>query len=184
MQVAEAVADPVRRRVLELLRDEDLPAGDLAAAFDVSRPAVSRHLRVLREAGLVRVEVVGRRRVYALDRGPLAELDDWLGQFRPLVTGGGAVAATTASSPASTGAVTGSSAPHDRTIARAQGPAARLDALGTELRRGRRGRDDDRRRDDGTGRDVGRRDVRQRDVGERDGDGGRGGRDDAAAAAG
>ncbi|MFL6018799.1 MAG: ArsR/SmtB family transcription factor [Gaiellaceae bacterium] len=78
MEAAAAIADPIRRRVLELVRDRELPAGELAAEFDVSRPAVSRHLRVLREAGLVRERRAGKLRLYRADPAPLAELRDWL----------------------------------------------------------------------------------------------------------
>jgi DNA-binding transcriptional ArsR family regulator len=78
MDAAAAIADPIRRRVLELVRDRELPAGELAAEFDVSRPAVSRHLRVLREAGLVRERRDGKLRLYRADPAPLAELRDWL----------------------------------------------------------------------------------------------------------
>jgi DNA-binding transcriptional ArsR family regulator len=78
---AHAIADPIRRRVLELVRDEELPAGELAAAFDVSRPAVSRHLRVLREAGLVSERRDGRRRLYRAEPAPLAELRGWLDRY-------------------------------------------------------------------------------------------------------
>jgi DNA-binding transcriptional ArsR family regulator len=80
--VFEALADPTRRRVLELLVDEELTAGEIASVFPVSRPAVSRHLRVLREAGLVRARPDAQRRVYALDAAPLAELDQWLATYR------------------------------------------------------------------------------------------------------
>jgi DNA-binding transcriptional ArsR family regulator len=78
MEAAAAIADPIRRRVLELVRDRELPAGELAAHFDVSRPAVSKHLRVLREAGLVRERRSGRLRLYRADPAPLAELREWL----------------------------------------------------------------------------------------------------------
>jgi DNA-binding transcriptional ArsR family regulator len=78
IEAAAAIADPIRRRVLELVRDRELPAGELAAAFEVSRPAVSRHLRVLREAGLVHERRDGRLRLYRADPEPLAELRDWL----------------------------------------------------------------------------------------------------------
>lgn len=79
-----ALSDPTRRRILELLVDGDAPAGVLAKEFPVSRPAVSRHLRVLRETGLVRMRVDGQRRVYALDTAPLEELDAWLEPYRRL----------------------------------------------------------------------------------------------------
>ena len=84
--VFEAVADPTRRRVLELLAERELSAGEIAAAFTVSRPAVSRHLRVLREAGLVRSSRRAQRRVYALAPAPLEEIDSWLGRYRPFWT--------------------------------------------------------------------------------------------------
>lgn len=83
MEVAAAVADPVRREILLRLRGGWLTAGAIASAFDISRPAVSRHLRVLREAGLVVDQVVGRLRIYRLDVGPLAELERWLALFHP-----------------------------------------------------------------------------------------------------
>ena len=78
MQAAAAISDPIRRRVLELVRDEELPAGTIAAEFAVTRPAVSRHLRVLRESGLVHERRVGRERLYRADPAPLAELREWL----------------------------------------------------------------------------------------------------------
>jgi DNA-binding transcriptional ArsR family regulator len=81
MDAAAAIADPIRRRVLELVRDRELPAGELAAQFDVSRPAVSRHLRVLREAGLVRERRRGKLRLYRADLAPLAELRAWLDSY-------------------------------------------------------------------------------------------------------
>ncbi|MEV6844031.1 metalloregulator ArsR/SmtB family transcription factor [Actinoplanes sp. NPDC051411] len=80
-EVAGAIADPVRREILLMLRDEPLTAGQIAGRFEISRPAISRHLRVLREAGLVRDEADGRRRVYTLVTAPLDELTDWLGQL-------------------------------------------------------------------------------------------------------
>jgi len=81
--VAAAIADPVRRTIMVMLRTKRLPAGEIAERFAISRPAVSRHLRVLRASGLVRDEVVGRQRLYALDVRPLAELDRWLHDFTP-----------------------------------------------------------------------------------------------------
>jgi DNA-binding transcriptional ArsR family regulator len=80
--VFEALADPTRRRVLELLAERERTAGELAAAFTVSRPAVSRHLRVLRDAGLVRSREDAQRRIYQLRAEPLAEVDDWLTRYR------------------------------------------------------------------------------------------------------
>jgi DNA-binding transcriptional ArsR family regulator len=81
--VATAIADPVRRAIMVMLRTERLSAGEIAGRFAISRPAVSRHLRVLRTSGLVRDEIVGRQRFYALDVRPLAELDRWLDGFTP-----------------------------------------------------------------------------------------------------
>jgi DNA-binding transcriptional ArsR family regulator len=81
VEAAAAIADPIRRRVLELVRDREVPAGELAAQFDVSRPAVSRHLRVLREAGLVRERREGRLRLYRADPEPLGDLREWLERY-------------------------------------------------------------------------------------------------------
>lgn len=78
----EALADPTRRRILELLADGERTAGELAAAFAVSRPAVSRHLRVLRDAELVRWRGDAQRRIYRLAPEPLTEVDAWLDRYR------------------------------------------------------------------------------------------------------
>jgi DNA-binding transcriptional ArsR family regulator len=107
--VFEALADPTRRRILELLAGGERSAGDIAGQFAISRPGVSRHLRVLREAGLVRARCQGQRRLYSVDPAPLAEVEAWLAHYRGFW-------------------------------------AQRLDALDTEVRRGRRqraGRRDD-----------------------------------------
>ena len=82
MNALEALADPTRRRIVELLVEGERSAGEIAAEFPTSRPGVSRHLRVLREHGLVRARDEGRRRLYSLDPAPLAELDNWLGRYR------------------------------------------------------------------------------------------------------
>lgn len=103
MEALAALADPVRRALVDLLAGGELAAGELAGRFPVSRPAISRHLRVLREAGLVTARAEGKRRLYALDPGPLKELDAWLEPYRELW-------------------------------------AQRLDALDTEIARGRRAR--------------------------------------------
>jgi DNA-binding transcriptional ArsR family regulator len=79
--VAAAIADPVRRAILVMLREQRLPAGEIADRFTISRPAVSRHLRVLRESGLVRDTLTGRERHYELDPTRFAELLEWLNQF-------------------------------------------------------------------------------------------------------
>jgi DNA-binding transcriptional ArsR family regulator len=79
--VFAALANPVRRRLLEALREGPLPAGELAGRFALSRPAVSEHLAVLRQTGLVREEPRGRHRYYHLAAEPLAEIQDWLHPF-------------------------------------------------------------------------------------------------------
>ena len=80
--VAHALSDPIRRQVLLLLREGDRTAGAIASAFVVSRPAVSRHLRVLREAELVVGEQCGRERRYRLNLAPLGELESYLALLR------------------------------------------------------------------------------------------------------
>jgi DNA-binding transcriptional ArsR family regulator len=81
MQAAAAITDPVRREILEMLHRHPAAAGEIAGRFAISRPAISRHLRVLRECGLVNDTVTGRRRVYTLDPLPLQEIADWIKQF-------------------------------------------------------------------------------------------------------
>jgi DNA-binding transcriptional ArsR family regulator len=80
------LADPSRQAILELLRDRERTVGELVAQLDHSQPGVSRHLRVLREAGLVTSRPDGQRRVYSLRPEPLAELDAWLSTYRCLWT--------------------------------------------------------------------------------------------------
>ncbi|MEV8437274.1 metalloregulator ArsR/SmtB family transcription factor [Actinosynnema sp. NPDC051121] len=117
-EVAGAIADPVRREILEMLRAEArLSAGEIAERFAISRPAVSRHLRVLRESGLVRDEVVGRQRFYVLDASRLRPLTRWLAGF---------------------------DAPAPPAADRPSGWAQHLDALETEVYRTRRDRRTDR----------------------------------------
>jgi len=82
----EALADPTRRKIVELLATQDRNAGEIASHFRVSRPAVSRHLRVLREHGLVQTRAEGQQRIYSLDPAPLAELDEWLAHYRSFWT--------------------------------------------------------------------------------------------------
>ncbi len=79
--VASAIADPVRREILVRLRGRPLSAGTIAERFPISRPAISRHLRVLRESGLVRDTVAGRQRLYEVDPAAFAELREWLDLF-------------------------------------------------------------------------------------------------------
>lgn len=105
MHAFDVVGDPVRRRILELLADGEQPSGEVSAViqqeFGITQPAVSQHLRVLRESGFASVRPEGARRLYALDATPLRDVDVWLDRFRRFWT------------------------PH-------------LDALATELARGRR----------------------------------------------
>jgi DNA-binding transcriptional ArsR family regulator len=82
MTLFEAIADPTRRDILALLRQGEQQAGNMVQALALPQPSVSKHLRVLREAGLVRVRIDGPRRVYRLDPAPLAELDAWLTPYR------------------------------------------------------------------------------------------------------
>ena len=107
MHAFDVLGDPVRRRILELLVDGEQTSGAITASvqaeFGISQPAVSQHLRVLRDAGFVHVRADGTRRHYRLDAAPLRGVDGWLAQFRAFWD-------------------------------------QRLDALGTELARGRRAR--------------------------------------------
>jgi DNA-binding transcriptional ArsR family regulator len=82
--VLQALSDESRRTMLESLRGGPATAGELAALLPIARPGVSRHLRVLREAGLVEVRQQAQRRVYSLRPEPLAEVDEWLGHYRSL----------------------------------------------------------------------------------------------------
>jgi DNA-binding transcriptional ArsR family regulator len=79
--VFRAIADPTRRGLLELLGRGEAPVGELAASFDVSLPAISQHLRVLREVGLVRESRVGRQRRYRIAPAPLREVVEWVAYF-------------------------------------------------------------------------------------------------------
>lgn len=80
--VYSAIADPTRRAILDTLKQGEYAAGDLASLFPVSRPAISRHLRLLRQAGLVRERREARSRIYSLDPLPLRDLEHWLDQYR------------------------------------------------------------------------------------------------------
>lgn len=107
MHAFEVIADPVRRRILELLVDGEQPSGALTEVirteFGISQPAVSQHLRVLRDSGYTSVRAEGTRRLYAVEPAPLREVDAWMDTFRRFWN-------------------------------------QRLDALGTELARGKRAR--------------------------------------------
>ena len=77
-----ALADPTRRAVLDLLLRGTLPAGRIAQAFPISRPAISKHLKLLARARLVRARRVGRQRLFELNPGPLRSVDSWLSRYR------------------------------------------------------------------------------------------------------
>ncbi|MEU3061643.1 ArsR/SmtB family transcription factor [Streptomyces subrutilus] len=115
MHAFDVLGDPVRRRILELLALGEQASGEVSAVireeFGISQPAVSQHLRVLRESGFTSVRAEGTRRLYAVESGPLREVDAWLERFRGFWE-------------------------------------QRLDALGTELARGKRER---RRREEVSG---------------------------------
>jgi DNA-binding transcriptional ArsR family regulator len=82
MQSLNALADPTRQRIVEMLAARELSAGDIAGQFDMSAPAISQHLKVLREAKLVRVRADAQRRIYALDPEGFDEMDEWLTRIR------------------------------------------------------------------------------------------------------
>jgi DNA-binding transcriptional ArsR family regulator len=85
MTVYEALAEPMRRHILDLLLKQPRHVGELVDSLGISQPGVSKHLRVLREAGLVRVRQEAQRRWYELQPEPLAEVDDWLEAYRDLL---------------------------------------------------------------------------------------------------
>ncbi len=107
MHAFDVLGDPVRRRILELLAEGEQAAGEIGAVvqeeFGISQPAVSQHLKVLRDNGFTTVRAMGTRRLYAVDPSPLREIDEWLERYRRFWS-------------------------------------QRLDALGTELARGKRQR--------------------------------------------
>lgn len=80
----DVLAEPTRRRILDLLLERPRPVGELVAHTGMSQPGVSKHLRILRETGLVHVRPEAQRRVYELRPGPLVELDEWLEPYRRL----------------------------------------------------------------------------------------------------
>ncbi len=81
MSAFEALADPTRRRIVELVSDGERSAGEIADAFAISRPGVSKHLRVLREQGVIQARGEGTRRLYSLASEGLSEVDEWLHRF-------------------------------------------------------------------------------------------------------
>jgi DNA-binding transcriptional ArsR family regulator len=82
MKAFEVLAEPTRRQIVELLAEGERSAGEIASHFSTSRPGISRHLRVLREHGLVTAREEAQRRLYSLDPAPLEELDEWLQRYR------------------------------------------------------------------------------------------------------
>jgi DNA-binding transcriptional ArsR family regulator len=80
----DVIADPTRRRILDLVRDEPRTVGDLVARLEISQPGVSKHLRVLRDAGLVRVRKDAQRRWYELEPAALADVIGWVEPYRRL----------------------------------------------------------------------------------------------------
>ena len=78
----EVLVEPRRRRILDLLRGGEQTVGDLVSELGMSQPGVSKHLRILREAGLVKVRADGQRRLYRLRTQPLREIDEWLAPYR------------------------------------------------------------------------------------------------------
>src|SRR5919109_1783170 len=82
----KVLAEPRRLAILDLLRDGERPVGELVDGIGLSQPAVSKHLRVLRDAGLVEARADAQRRLYRIRPQPLAELDDWLASYRQLWT--------------------------------------------------------------------------------------------------
>lgn len=84
--IFEVLAEPNRRRILDLLRQAERPVGDLVRELGTSQPAVSKHLRVLRDAGLVDVRADAQRRLYRINAAPLRAVDEWLAPYRMLWT--------------------------------------------------------------------------------------------------
>jgi DNA-binding transcriptional ArsR family regulator len=82
--VFDVLAEPNRRRILDLLREQERPVGELVASLDVSQPAVSKHLRILRDAGFVEVRRQAQRRLYRVRPEPLRAIDAWLAPYRAL----------------------------------------------------------------------------------------------------
>ena len=90
----EVLADEGRRRILDLLAEAERPVGDLVGFLSLSQPTVSKHLKVLRDAGLVECRADGQRRIYRVNPEPLREVDEWLGPYRRGWAGDGSVAGT------------------------------------------------------------------------------------------
>jgi DNA-binding transcriptional ArsR family regulator len=86
MDAFVALADPTRRCILEMLRTGPRPAGEIAAQFAISPPAISQHLKALRQARLIQVQAEAQRRIYTIDPHGLHEVDRWLAQYRTFWT--------------------------------------------------------------------------------------------------
>ena len=84
MDAFEALADPTRRQIIEMLCERERSAGELVESFTISQPAISRHLRVLRESGLAQYRGDAQRRIYSLNPTPLSEINRWLDRYRSL----------------------------------------------------------------------------------------------------
>ena len=87
MRAFAALADPTRAKIIDVLATRGRTVNEIVEIFPISQPSVSRHLRILREAGLVAVRAAGRQRIYRLDPRPLREIDDWLGRYRKFWAG-------------------------------------------------------------------------------------------------
>jgi DNA-binding transcriptional ArsR family regulator len=87
MSIFDTLAEPNRRAILDLLLDHEQPVGALVNALDIGQPTVSKHLKILREAGLVSMRIDANKRIYGLRSQPLVELDDWLMPYRMLWSG-------------------------------------------------------------------------------------------------
>jgi len=83
-QAFAALADPTRARIVDALGEQERTVNEIVSLFAITQPSISRHLRILREAGLVTVRPDGQRRVYGLDPRPLREIDQWLDRYRRL----------------------------------------------------------------------------------------------------
>jgi DNA-binding transcriptional ArsR family regulator len=84
MNAFAVVAEPARRRILDELRTDERSVGELVGALGVSQPAVSKHLKVLRDAGLVSCRTAAQRRIYRVEPGPFQAIDEWLAPYRRL----------------------------------------------------------------------------------------------------
>jgi DNA-binding transcriptional ArsR family regulator len=82
--VFQAIADPTRREIIDLLSHQSMNLNAIAEHFDITRPAISNHIRILSECGIVSIEQIGRERVCKIEPGQLKEVSDWVGQYEAL----------------------------------------------------------------------------------------------------